>query len=382
MALPSWGKQGTWEEAEACLGKVLAVVQGADAVEPGAIRRWLEPKQFDCPLHTDEQAARAAGWEGLRAPGAMALSLGLAPYWRPGDPPARPSDPPRQISIPVIFDVPAPCTLSFATSLEVQFAAPLRLGDRIACTTEFVGLTRKTLRVGDGAFFRQRDSYRNQRGETLAVAHLDIFRFSPPKSGAGRGGQSGQGGQGGDDAKGSGQGGQGGDDAKGSGQGGQGDAAAQGSGQNREAPPSQALDWSRQRRFGELSLGEETHSFQLPLTLQRLVMEAGANRDFSLIHHDREAARATGAPDAYANAFLLLGLFERLTREWGGLRARIEKLGPMTMRTFNAAGDLLSVKGRVAQLDPTRRAAGLELWIESQRGLTTQAQARLVLPED
>ena len=350
MRLPSWGKQGTWEEAEACLGKVLEVVQGADAVEQGAIRRWLEPKQFGCPLHTDEQAARAAGWEGLMAPGAMALSLGIAPYWQPGDPPARPSDPPRQISIPVIFDVPAPCTLSFATSLEVEFAAPLRLGDRIARTTEFVSLARKTLRVGDGAFFRQRDSYRNQRGETLAVAHLDIFRFSPSESGAGQGGQGG--------------------------------ADAKGSGQDCEAPPPQALDWSRQRRFGELSLGEETHSFELPLTLQRLVMEAGANRDFSLIHHDREAAQATGAPDAYANAFLLLGLFERLAREWGGLRARIEKLGPMTMKAFNAAGDLLSVKGRVAELDPARRAVGLELRIESQRGVTTKAQARLVLPED
>ena len=342
MARPGWGKWGTWEEAEACLGKVLEVVQGADPVELGAIRRWLEPKQFDCPLHADAEAARAAGWEGLTAPGAMVLSLGLAPYWQPGDPPAQLSDPPKQIPIPVIFDVPAPCTLSFATSLEVEFAAPLHLGDRVTRTTAFVGLARKTLRVGDGAFFRQRDTYRNQRDETLAVAHLDIFRFSPSKSEAGQG------------------------------------AAPPG---RPEASSSQAMDWSRQRRFGDLSLGEETHSFALPLTSQRLVMEAGANRDFSLIHHDREAAQATGAPDAYANAFLLLGLFERLAREWGGLRARIEKLGPMTMRTFNAAGDLLSVKGRVAELDLARKAVQLDLWIETQRGVTTQAQARLVLPE-
>ena len=180
MAPPSWGKWGTWEEAEACLGKVIGSVEGADPVELGTIRRWLEAKQFDCPLHTDAEAARAAGWEDLSAPGSLVLSLGLAPYWQPGDPPARLADPPKQIPIPVIFDVPAPCTLSFATSVEVEFAAPMRLGDRITRTTEFVGLTRKTLRVGDGAFFRQRDTYRNQRGETVAVAHLDIFRFSPP----------------------------------------------------------------------------------------------------------------------------------------------------------------------------------------------------------
>ena len=141
------------------------------------------------------------------------------------------------------------------------------------------------------------------------------------------------------------------------------------------------MDWSRQRTFGEVAVGEETHSFSLPITLQRLVMEAGANRDFSLIHHDREAAQATGASDAYANTFLLLGLFERLAREWGGLRAHIERLGPMTMKSFNVVGDVLTVKGRVRALDPDRSVAELDLWVETQRGLTTEAQARLVLPE-
>lgn len=374
MAPPGWGKWGTWEEAEACLGKVIDVVEGADPVELGTIRRWLEAKQFDCPLHTDAEAARAAGWEDLLVPGTLVLSLGLAPYWQPGEPLAQLSDAPKQIPIPVIFDVPAPCTLSFATSVEVEFETPMRLGDRIIRTTEFVGLTRKTLRVGDGAFFRQRDTYRNQRGETLAVAHLDIFRFSPPESGSEQDGGGG---------KGNGRGGKAGKPVPELGGARRLDQPGNGATPSRrfEALPSQALDCSRQRVFGELSVGEETHSFALPLTLQRLVMEAGANRDFSLIHHDREAAQATGAPDAYANTFLLLGLFERLAREWGGLRVRIEKLGPMTMKTFNVVGDLLSVKGRVVKLEPARRAVELELWIESQRGVTTQAQARLVLPE-
>jgi hypothetical protein len=31
------------------------------------------------------------------------------------------------------------------------------------------------------------------------------------------------------------------------------------------------------------------------------VMAAGANRDFNAIHHNAEVARATGAPDIYAN---------------------------------------------------------------------------------
>ena len=181
MSQPEWGKWGTWEEAEACVGKVVGTQRGADPVELGSIRRWLEPKQFDCPLHFDEQVARQAGYEGIIAPSTMAFTYGLGAYWQPGDALEQPGDTPRQIPIPVIFDVPAPCTLSFATSVTLECLAPMCLGDRLTITSRLTSLKRKTLRVGDGAFFQQQDTYTNQRGETVAVALLDIFRFSPPK---------------------------------------------------------------------------------------------------------------------------------------------------------------------------------------------------------
>jgi hypothetical protein len=39
------------------------------------------------------------------------------------------------------------------------------------------------------------------------------------------------------------------------------------------------------------SVGESLPAISIPITLQRLVMEAGANRDFSLMHHDGAVAR-------------------------------------------------------------------------------------------
>ena len=48
--------------------------------------------------------------------------------------------------------------------------------------------------------------------------------------------------------------------------------------------------------FNDVVEGAELPEFAVPLTIQRLVMEAGANRDFAPMHHDREIARATGAP--------------------------------------------------------------------------------------
>ena len=50
MSQPAWGKYGSWEETKSYLGKVIRVSEGADAVEAGSIRRWLEPKEFSKSL--------------------------------------------------------------------------------------------------------------------------------------------------------------------------------------------------------------------------------------------------------------------------------------------------------------------------------------------
>ena len=181
MTEPSWGKWGTWEETEKYLDTVIGRVEGPDAVELGSIRRWLEPKEFDCPLHYEDAAARSAGYDGVIAPGVMAITYGVDAYWKPGEPSAKKGDDPTQISIPVIHEVPAPCTLSFATSVSVEFFKPMNLGDRITLTSKLVKIQHKELRVGKGAFLTQEDTYTNQSDEKLAVVLLDIFRFSPPE---------------------------------------------------------------------------------------------------------------------------------------------------------------------------------------------------------
>ena len=181
MSEPSWGLWGDWEETESHLGKEVGSATGPDAVEKGTIRRWLEPKEFACAIHTDNDVAIAAGYEGVVAPASMVFSYGIAPYWQPGDTPAKMDDEPTQIQIPVIFDVPAPCDKSFATSIEVEFFEPLYLGDVITCTSRLVDIKHKELKVGKGAFLRQEDTYTKQTGEVVAISYLDIFRFVSPE---------------------------------------------------------------------------------------------------------------------------------------------------------------------------------------------------------
>jgi hypothetical protein len=180
MEEPSWGLWGTWEETEQHLGKVVGVSVGPDPVEKGSIRRWLEPKEFASDIHTDAQAAKAAGYDDLVAPASMVFSYGIAPYWQSGDKPAEMEDEATQIQIPVIFDVPAPCDKSFATSIEVEFFEALYPGDVVTCTSKLVDIKHKELKVGPGAFLRQEDTYTKQSGEVVAVSYLDIFRFVAP----------------------------------------------------------------------------------------------------------------------------------------------------------------------------------------------------------
>ena len=129
-------------------------------------------------------------------------------------------------------------------------------------------------------------------------------------------------------------------------------------------------------------VGEHLPEISIPITLQRLVMEAGANRDFSLMHHDGSIARTAGASDAFANTFFLMGMFERLVRDWAGPQARFTKMGPLKMLNFNIVGDTMVFKGVVELVETTLkgRRLVLELWCESERGQTTTCMVELISP--
>ena len=130
--------------------------------------------------------------------------------------------------------------------------------------------------------------------------------------------------------------------------------------------------------LADIRVGDALPPFTVHVTLQRLVMEAGANRDFSPIHFDAEAARASGAPHAFANTTLNETLIEAAIRGWAGLEARIRTV-EFAMRDFNAVGDVVSATGTVTAtgLDGT---VALDVWLESDRGRTVQGSAVVVFP--
>lgn len=141
-------------------------------------------------------------------------------------------------------------------------------------------------------------------------------------------------------------------------------------------------------RFFDVAVGSPIPVTTLPLTLQRLVIEAGVNRDYTPTHHDPALAIASGAPAPYANTPMIMAMLEAGLRNWMGVEGRLLELD-FRMRKFNLVGSLLDIGGRVTSLGPVAPDNGLgggewgevtlDCWIESGTDRTVEGQARVAL---
>ena len=166
--------QGTWEDAEALVGTTIGVVRGADPVSAADIRRKLEVIGWDCPLHTDPAVAREHGHPDVPAPASMVRVWAMPPYWRPGKPRIRT----ELMTTPLVAaSVPGEGDTMIATKIRVEHVGDLYPGDTVWGETVLRGVTRKTTRVGPGAFLTVETTYRNQREEVVSIETVSLLRY-------------------------------------------------------------------------------------------------------------------------------------------------------------------------------------------------------------
>jgi acyl dehydratase len=128
--------------------------------------------------------------------------------------------------------------------------------------------------------------------------------------------------------------------------------------------------------YERVAIGDALPPFSLVITLQRLVMEAGVNRDFSPWHFDAQTARESGAEAAFANTTFVESLLEFGLRAWAGPGPRIRML-EYAMRRPSVVGDDVTVTGVVTGKDDAARTVALDVWLESARGRGVQGSAVL-----
>ena len=128
----------------------------------------------------------------------------------------------------------------------------------------------------------------------------------------------------------------------------------------------------KQRYWEDVVEGDKLPDLTFPITVYRLVVAAGANRDFNAIHHNSEFAQSTGAPEMYANMILLQGMWERAVREYIGLQGELWKLSGFRMVSFNSVGDTVVVKGEVVRKwrEGVQSLIELKVWSENSLGIS------------
>lgn len=135
--------------------------------------------------------------------------------------------------------------------------------------------------------------------------------------------------------------------------------------------------------FEEVQVGDVLPTVEYPLNVYRLVMAAGSNRDFNSIHHNSEYAQGTGAAEMYANTSFLLTSWERLVRDWMGVRGRIRSIAGFRMRSFNYVGDTMRVLGEVvaAEVVDGEGVVDVQVRCENSQGVSVgPGIVKVVLP--
>ncbi|APW40983.1 hypothetical protein RD110_26260 [Rhodoferax koreense] len=161
-----------------------SVCWGADLVEPGAIRRYLEPLEFDCPLHYDRETARRHGFDDVTAPYTSIGTFSLPAQWRPGEPlfvdAGRNAQPAYSPLRGTRVAVAPPTTGFFATEYGAEYLRAPVVGDRLGRRgNRLLRCDPKATRVGRGAFTLWEYEVVNQRLDVVARCRLGFFFYNP-----------------------------------------------------------------------------------------------------------------------------------------------------------------------------------------------------------
>ena len=155
-----------------------------DVIDATAIRRLLEPLEFDCPLHYDADVARAHGYADIVAPATQLASLSMPVSWAPGetlfDSADRNAQPLRSPVARAKAPIEPPTTGFFAADYEAEYFRTAVVGDRLRRRGNIlVACTPKETSVGRGAFLTYEHTIYNQRDEAVARVRITLFRYNP-----------------------------------------------------------------------------------------------------------------------------------------------------------------------------------------------------------
>jgi hypothetical protein len=184
--MPAWHRD--WDPMVDLVGQDLSdgkTMWGADRIEPGTVRRFLEPLELASPIHYDSEAARTHGLADVVAPVTSLLAFTVPAMWKPGDAPlftsADPDAQPTRSPINNPDRGPAPPTSGFfATEMSVEFLRPVCVGERLGTRGKrLLSCVPKETSVGRGAFMTVERDVVSDRGDVVAHLRTGTYAYNP-----------------------------------------------------------------------------------------------------------------------------------------------------------------------------------------------------------
>jgi len=169
------------EMLEKYVGKPIGRPSGApDPVNVPMMRHWVDALDDRNPVYLDDEAAKAAGFQGRVAPPAMLQVWGMPRPKLEGI--AERGGTPDEITgdNPIVALDKAGYVGSRATNSELEFHRYLRPGERLHMDNEVESISnRKNTALGQGYFVTWVTRYRTDDGELVGQQLFRVFKFDP-----------------------------------------------------------------------------------------------------------------------------------------------------------------------------------------------------------
>ena len=352
----------TWDDTIAAIGQDFSgggKLVAQEVIAYNDVVRYCEPWEIGNPLYWDEKVAKQVGYRGVVVPwSAIKQTFSYGGYWRPGEPTrfrvqdnfnASFDTPPSPLQA---REVPRPVTTQgFFTDMRIEFFEPVVVGDQLTKSgNKLVSVRPRKTAVGDGAFTSRESEWHNQRGELVARGAEGSYAYNPTPPGDREPRPVRK--------------------------------------ETRVSPPPTTVRtkspqefMTQQLYYEDVHLGDAPPPVTFNLTIQRMVMSAGANRDFTSYHHNTAAGIASGSPNMFLNNVSTLTLWERVISDWIGIHGRVKSV-EFRITTFHAAGDVVTTKGEVKKKwqENGQNLINLEMSSEHSRGQCRVGSAVIALP--
>jgi len=304
-----------------------------DPVNLPMIRHWVDAFDDRNPVYLDARAAARAGFGDVVAPPAMLQTWTMA---RPviegirerggaaGD-----LDP----DTPIALLADAGFRGTVATNSELEFTRYLHVGEVLRSTATLDEVSElKATALGVGYFVTWVTRYETSRGEEVGRQRFRVFKFDPTRTAG-------------------------------------------------EKPPRPKAAQPAPAQEREQTSGETLPTFELDVTATVVVAGAIASRDFMPVHHDRDYARAQGAPDIFMNILTTNGYVARFVTDWAGPEAMLKRI-EIRLGAPAVPGKRLRFTGRVTEVEhgPQERLVHVELRAANELGDHATGTAVVALP--